>query len=37
MINHTVTAVLNAPRDVVFDYLSRAENLPDWATISLGS
>src|SRR5215217_402373 len=32
MINRTVTAVLDAPRDVVFDYLSRLENLPDWAT-----
>jgi hypothetical protein len=32
MINRTVTAVLDAPKDVVFDYLSRLENLPDWAT-----
>ena len=32
MINRTVTAVLDAPSDVVFDYLSRVENLPDWAT-----
>ena len=32
MINRTVTAVLDAPRDVVFDYLSRLENLPEWAT-----
>ena|SRR5215216_6068850 len=32
MINRTVTAVLDAPRDVVFDYLSRIENLPQWAT-----
>ena len=32
MINRTVTAVLDAPRDEVFDYLSRLENLPEWAT-----
>ena len=32
MINRTVTAVLDAPKDDVFDYLSRVENLPDWAT-----
>ena len=32
MLNRTVTAVLNAPKDVVFDYLSRLENLPEWAT-----
>jgi len=32
MINRTVTAVLDAPKDTVFDYLSRLENLPDWAT-----
>src|SRR5215216_5675726 len=32
MINRTVTAVLDAPKDAVFDYLSRIENLPDWAT-----
>jgi hypothetical protein len=32
MINRTVTAVLDAPKDVVFDYLSQVENLPDWAT-----
>lgn len=32
MINRTVTAVLDAPKDVVFDYLSRLENLPEWAT-----
>ena len=32
MINRTVTAVLDAPKDVVFDYLSRIENLPQWAT-----
>jgi len=32
VINRTVTAVLDAPRDEVFDYLSRLENLPEWAT-----
>jgi hypothetical protein len=32
MIDRTVTAVLDAPKDAVFDYLSRLENLPDWAT-----
>jgi len=32
VINRTVTAVLDAPRDEVFDYLSRIENLPEWAT-----
>ena len=32
MISRTVTAVLHAPKDVVFDYLSRIENLPNWAT-----
>jgi hypothetical protein len=32
MITRTVTAVLDAPRDEVFDYLSRVENLPEWAT-----
>ncbi len=32
MINRTVTTVLDAPRDEVFDYLSRLENLPEWAT-----
>ena len=32
MINRAVTAVLDAPRDEVFDYLSRLENLPEWAT-----
>jgi hypothetical protein len=32
MINRTVTAVLDAPKDAVFDYLSRLENLPEWAT-----
>lgn len=28
----TVTAVLDAPRDQVFRYLSDVENLPTWAT-----
>jgi hypothetical protein len=32
MQDRTVTAVLEAPRDEVFDYLSRIENLPRWAT-----
>ena len=32
MINRTVTAVLDAPKNDVFDYLSRVENLTEWAT-----
>jgi hypothetical protein len=28
----TVTAVLDAPREQVFDYLADVENLPTWAT-----
>jgi hypothetical protein len=32
MRSETVTAVLEAPKDDVFDYLSRIENLPEWAT-----
>jgi hypothetical protein len=32
MINRTLTAVLDAPKDVVFGYLSKIENLPEWAT-----
>ena len=32
MINRTVTAVLDAPRDVVFDYLAQVDNLPEWAS-----
>lgn len=32
MINRTITAVLDASKDTVFDYLSRLENLPEWAT-----
>jgi hypothetical protein len=29
---HTVTAVLDAPQTAVFDYLSKIDNLPKWAT-----
>jgi hypothetical protein len=32
MNSRTVTTVLDAPKEQVFDYLSRIENLPDWAT-----
>jgi hypothetical protein len=32
MINRTVVAVLEAPKDEVFAFLSRVENLPEWAT-----
>lgn len=32
MISHTVTAVLDAPQSSVFEFLSRVENLPAWAT-----
>jgi hypothetical protein len=32
MISRTVTAVLDAPRDEVFGFLSRVENLSEWAT-----
>jgi hypothetical protein len=32
LINRTVTAVLDASKEAVFDYLSRIENLPEWAT-----
>jgi hypothetical protein len=32
MINRTVTAVLDAPKEAVFDYLAKIENLPEWAT-----
>jgi len=32
MEHRTVTTVLDAPKEQVFDYLSRIENLPDWAT-----
>jgi len=30
--SETVTVVLNAPKDDVFRFLSKIENLPDWAT-----
>jgi len=32
MNTRTVTTVLDAPKDDVFDYLSRIENLPEWAS-----
>src|SRR6266704_1246733 len=32
MINRTVTAVLPVPRNEVFEFLSKVENLPLWAT-----
>jgi hypothetical protein len=32
MKTHTVTTVLEAPKSRVFDYLSRIENLPEWAS-----
>ena len=32
MTTRTVTAVLDVPKEDVFDYLSRIENLPRWAT-----
>ena len=32
METRTVTAVLDAPADDVFDYLADIENLPEWAT-----
>ena len=32
MLDRTVTTVLDAPMYEVFDYLSRIENLPRWAT-----
>lgn len=32
MISRTVTAVLDAPKEDVFDFLSRVDNLPEWAT-----
>jgi hypothetical protein len=32
MTNRTVTAVLDAPKEQVFDFLSKIENLPRWAT-----
>ena len=32
MKSHTVTAILDAPREDVFAYLSEIENVPKWAT-----
>ncbi len=32
MRSETVTTVLDAPRERVFDYLADVENLPEWAT-----
>jgi hypothetical protein len=32
LISRTVTAVLDAPKEAVFDYLAKIENLPEWAT-----
>ena len=32
MTSRTVTTVLDAPKDAVFSYLSRIENLPGWAS-----
>jgi len=32
VINHTVTAVLDAPKNEVFDFLAQIDNLPTWAT-----
>jgi hypothetical protein len=32
MRSETVTTVLDAPREAVFDYLAEIENLPSWAT-----
>ena len=31
MINRTVTAVLDAPKEAVFEYLADIANLPEWA------
>jgi hypothetical protein len=31
MNSRTVTAVLEAPKETVFDYLAEIENLPEWA------
>jgi hypothetical protein len=31
VINRTVTAVLDAPKEAVFEYLADVENLPEWA------
>src|SRR4051794_38742264 len=32
MINRTVTAILDAPKEDVFAYLAAIDNLPNWAT-----
>ena len=32
MRNATVTTVIAAPRDAVFEYLAKIDNLPEWAT-----
>ena len=32
MRSETVTAVLEAPRERVFEYMAEIENLPEWAT-----
>jgi hypothetical protein len=32
MTTRTVTAVLDAPKEEVFGYLSQVKNLPDWAS-----
>ena len=32
MSSRTVTTVLDAPKERVFDFLARVENLPKWAT-----
>ena len=32
MRSETVTTVLSAPREAVFDYVAEIENLPKWAT-----
>jgi hypothetical protein len=32
MTSRTVTTVLDAPRDEVFSFLARIQNLPSWAT-----
>jgi hypothetical protein len=32
MEHRTVTVVLDAPKEQVFEYLSRIEHLPEWAT-----
>ena len=32
MRNATVTTVIAAPRDAVFEYLANIDNLPEWAT-----